>query len=153
LAIPTTGGILLKVDALVILGLATVATALLGFGAVVVAKWRGVPVRHVIQPSIRTEWHDRLDELNYLLARVQASDSTLAQLPTDLVAKLSKYFGDRLRPPAIPRENDDVIRRVMLLEDWLGEVQNARITHQTLPQEVAGQVDKYLKERQRRLGQ
>jgi alkanesulfonate monooxygenase SsuD/methylene tetrahydromethanopterin reductase-like flavin-dependent oxidoreductase (luciferase family) len=110
-----------------------------------------VPVRHVIQPSTRTEWHDRLDELNSLLSRVQASDNTFAQLPKDLADKLRSYFGDQLRLPPTPRENDEVIRRVMRLEDWLAQVQQTRVVSQTLPNDLAKQVDKYLAARQRRL--
>lgn len=143
---------MLKVDAAVILGLAAVATALFGFGAVVVARWRGVPVRQVIQSPPRTEWHDRLDELNSLLARVQASDSTFAQLPKDLADRLRGYFGKGLRLPSTPRDSDEVIRRVMLLEDWLVQVQQTRVVSQAMPADLTKQVDQYLAARQRRLG-
>jgi hypothetical protein len=106
--------------------------------------------------SGRTEWHERLDELHFLLVQVMASDGTLTQisgLPQNVADKIRKYFGASRTVPVV--RDKDVVARVMLLEEWLIAVHasvDAALSLSPLPIQLTQQIDTYLEERRRRLG-
>lgn len=136
----------------IVLGIVAVVLVLLFF-MYVIRRYQDSQTHGQDNPN--NAWRERLDQLHYILLQVRASDMTLTQLPglpEHLSQSLRDYFGEDTSPPGVPENL--LIERVMRLEDWLVDIDQAIMQHpalNALPTLLTKQISQYVADRQKRL--